>query len=65
MKTVFIKPLCEKCTLNRDCYCQKKSQSSVNNCGMGEVLEYNRKLNSKHSQTYENPDYADFMENNC
>ncbi len=59
---MFTKPSCEKCNLNNDCYCQNKSQKFVNDCGMDKVLEYNRKLNSKHSQTYDNPDYAEFMQ---
>ena len=58
----FTKDLCKKCTLNGDCCCQNKSQSDVNTCGMDEVLGYNGKLNSKHSQTYDNPECAKFMD---
>jgi len=58
----YSKPLCKTCNLNGDCCCQNESQDSVNKCGMDEVLEENRKLNSRHSQTHDNPDYAGFMQ---
>ena len=58
----FSKPLCEKCSLNGDCYCQKKNQKVVNECGMDEVFDQNEAIQRKHSQTYNNPDYADWMD---
>ena len=57
---IFSKNLCKTCNLDGDCYCQHKSQKCTNDCGMDEVIEQNRKLRSR-SQTYDNPEYVDFM----
>jgi len=43
-KKQYSKTLCENCTLDKDCYCQNKSQKSVNNCGMEAVLAANKKI---------------------
>ena len=56
----FSKNYCGTCSLDGDCYCQNKSQKSVNSCGIEKVVEQNRELRKK-SQTYDNPDYTDFM----
>ena len=57
---MYAKNLCKKCNLNGDCWCQNKSQKDVNNCGMEQVIAYNRKINTT-GQNYDNPDYVDFM----
>ena len=57
----FTKPLCTKCTIDGDCCCQRESQTKVNGCGMEEVLGFNANINIR-GQNYNNPDYAEFIE---
>ena len=46
----YEKPLCKQCNLDNDCYCQNKSQNSVNQCGMEHVFSYNQRLNEAHKK---------------
>jgi len=56
----FSKELCKTCNIDGDCHCQAECQTSVNNCGMDGVIEYNKNINTR-GQNYDRPDYVDFM----
>ena len=43
-KKRFFKLLCNSCNLDNDCYCQDKSQKSVDNCGMDKVVRTNKRI---------------------